>query len=387
MKDDKRPTVPSKIADARLDELLDRLERQSTESAGGKGQRERRWTYRRPGLVANIEHPGGGFAKVTSHPISLWCEGIYVLMSGFTYPGSSCSVLLTTKDGESFSTKGVVASCQHVERVLHSVEIKFAQRVDPHLFIDTPRNASGDPVTQIELPNLHGKILHVDDSEFDAKLLAHQLRGSNIELKAVKTPQEALTAFESAMFDIVLCDLNLGAQHDSAGLIQSLRSAGFLGPIVILSAENHPDKLTAAKVAGASHTLAKPYGRNTLIQTMIRLHQEVGAITTGEVLYSTLGDQDETEELLSDYVKAAKAIAKNIQAGIIGRDFDTVRELCLNLKGSASGYGFAPLGLAAEEALKALDATQSVEEAKPKLRMLMLLCDHLGLRKNASVAA
>lgn len=381
MRDDKR--TPVKAVDPRTEEILDRLERQANEAAGPNSKRERRWTYRRHGLVANVEHPGGGFAKMTTHPISLWAEGIEVLCSGFTYPGSACTVVLVAKDGETISTRGVVVSCKHVERVLHYAEIKFTQRIDPHMFIDSPK---GDASAQLDLPNLHGKILHIDDSEFDAKLLAHHLRGSNIELKAVKTPAEAMEAINSAMFDIVLCDLNLGSGHDSLALIRDIRSSGFAGPIVIMSADSHPDKLAAAKTAGADQVLAKPYARNLLVQSMIKLHQEVGAVTTGEVLYSTLGDQLGTDDLLADYVKATTNVSQQLQTAIIARDLDAVRELCLSLKGSAPGYGFATLGKAAEESLKSLDGTMSIDEAKPKLRMLMLMCSNLGLRKNTAAA-
>jgi CheY-like chemotaxis protein len=374
----------------KLEEILDRLDRQERDAATGPAaasaaKKTRRCQFRRSNVFVSVEQPGGGPAtRVAAHTRSLWCEGTCFLWPRFTYSGSTCAVTLVTNDKESVTLPGVITNCRHVEGALHEVEVKFKQSVDPLSFTEPTRTGAVDSQGSVELSNLHGKILHLDDSELDHKLLAHHLRGSGIELTAVKTAAEAVAALKKSMFDIFLTDLNLGSGGSGVDAVKAARAAGFSGPIVLLTAENSQGKLAVAKSAGTDHFLAKPYQRNTLVQLMIQLHKAVGAVTSGDALYSTLEDQSEVEEFLAGYVLESKQIALRIQAGIVAHDLEAVRELCLNVKGTAVGYGFGPLGLAAEEALRALDGTSSLEESRPQLRMLTLMCGQLGIRRSAA---
>jgi len=380
-----RMSTNAKAADARLEEILDRLEAQEREAGAN---RERRWPYRQSAVSVTIEHPGGGSAKFATNPISLWCEGVTFLFPGFAYPGSSCAVLLSSKCGESMLARGTVVACRHVDGVLHVAEVKFSKRVDPHLFVERPAAGAPDATGQVELTHLHGNVLYVDDSEFDPRLLAHHLRGSGIKLTAVKTPDEALAALTEGLHDIFLCDLNLGPGTDAVAVIAGARAAGFGGPIVTLTAENNPARLAAAKAAGAQYLLAKPYQQNTLLQLMAKLHQEVGAVMAPDVLYSTLVDYGDIDDLITNYIKEAKALAHKIEAAVRARDAGLARELCLNLKGSATGHGFASLGQAADDAARVLDAGNGgINSAKPKLRMLALMCGQLGIRAIAAPQA
>jgi CheY-like chemotaxis protein len=375
-------TAVAKPAASKIDEILDRLDAAGAGSSGDRNQR--RWSYRRSNTLASFEHPGGGITRVSTNTRSLWCEGMSLICAGFVYSGSVFKSNLKSKDGESMSVIGSVATCKHIEGVFHEIEVKFNQRIDPHLFIDSARNSNGELSAPIDLPSLRGKVLHLDDSEADAKLLVHYLRGSGIELKSFRKAEDALAALRTADFDIFLCDLNLGGGSDGIPVVKAARDSGFCGPIVVMSAETNVSKLAAMKAAGAEHQLSKPYQRNALIQMMVKMHQQVGAIVDGEVLYSTLGEEPETDELLATYVSSTQQTVKDMQAPILARDVAAVREYCLNIHGSASGYGFIPLGVAAEEAIRALDSTMSVDESKPQIRRLILLCGQLGLRRSPS---
>ncbi len=372
----------AKTAVSKIEEILNRLD-QAPGSTAPVDRQARRWNYRRSNVPATIEHPAGGATKLTTQTRLLWADGMAVICSAFIYTGSTFRSTLTSNGTDSVAMTGTVVGCRHIDGVYHEVEIKFKQRIDPHLFIDPAKTTGADGSTPVDLPNLNGKILYLDDSESDARLLKHYLRGSAIELTSVKTAAEALTALKTAVYDIFLCDINLGGGSDGVPVVTAARADGFAGPIVILTAETNNTKLAQMKTAGAEHLLPKPYQRNTLIQLMVKMHQQVGAITDGEILYSTLPEEPETDDLLSSYVDSVKVIADGLVKGMVSKDMTTVRELCLNLRGSAAGYGFVSLGTCAGDAVRAIDSTMSVDESRPQLRRLALMCGQLGLRRTA----
>ena len=367
----------------RIGEILDRLDAQASEPSNATA--ERRKHYRRAKPSATIDHPAGGTARLVAHSRLLWSEGMVLLSAGFTYPGSIFTGTLVSSDGESMGVRGRVVDCRHVEGVYHEVEVKFSSRVDVSMFVDAPSNPGGGSAA-IDLPNLQGRVLYLDDSEVDARLLGHYLKGSNIKLKSVRTAAEALAQLRAELYDIFVSDLNLDGGTDGLPVVASARADGFTGPIAVLTAETSPAKVAAVRAAGIDHVLSKPYQRNSLIQMMVTLHQLAGAVGSGEVVYSTLSDQPETEELLAAYVADVRKATQELQKATVSGDFAAVRGHCLSLRGSAPGYGFPSLGAAAEEAVEALDATLSVAHARPKLRTLLLMCDQLGIRKAAAPA-
>ena len=379
-------TNPAKSAVSKIEEILNRLD-QTPATNVPVDRQQRRWNYRRGNVPATIEHPAGGATKLMTQTRLLWADGMSVICSAFIYTGSVFRSTLTSNGTDSVGVVGTIVSCRHIEGVYHEAEIKFKQRIDPHLFIDPAKTTGADGSTPVDLPNLNGKVLYLDDSESDARLLKHYLRGSAIDLTSVKTAAEALTGLKTSIYDIFLCDINLGGGSDGVPVVMAARADGFAGPIVILTAETNATKLAQMKTAGAEHLLPKPYQRNTLIQLMVKIHQQVGAITDGEILYSNLPEEPETDELLSSYVESVKVIADGLLKGMVSKDMTAVRELCLNLRGSAAGYGFVSLGTCAGDAVRAIDSTMSVDESRPQLRRLALMCGQLGLRRNAPAAA
>jgi CheY-like chemotaxis protein len=392
MSTEKKLTV-SRYDEAHIRDLLERLDRQDRDLPGSTAaaaatsdsanRGERRWSYARSGINVSIEHPGGGTTRIASHSRCIWGGGIAVLVAAFSYPKSLCTVTLISKDGDLMSCNGVVSACRHVDGALHELEIKFSKRIDPQLFFETPDGSSKNAGEPLNLAMLRGKVLYLDDSELDQRLMAHHLRGSKIDLKFARTPSEALDLLRQGTIDIFFCDFHLGNGVAGTDVVRSARSAGFAGPIVTLTAESSGEKLSSVKAAGSDHVLNKPYQKDGLIELMAKLHQQVGAASSDELIYSSLEDQQEMAELLGGFIASAKDFPDRLQSAITAQDLDSARQLCLGIKGSSIGYGFAALGTAAEEALRTLDGTMSVDESKPKLRALMLMCGRLAIRKAA----
>ncbi|MGH2204969.1 response regulator transcription factor, partial [Enterococcus faecalis] len=86
---------------------------------------------------------------------------------------------------------------------------------------------------------------------------------------------EALTAFQTTSFDLVLLDLGL-PDIDGIDLLKILRKRMHL-PIIIISARNNEEEKVKALDLGADDYVTKPFGTNELlarIRTALR-HQNV----------------------------------------------------------------------------------------------------------------
>ena len=67
-----------------------------------------------------------------------------------------------------------------------------------------------------------------------------------------------------------------------------------------------------------------------------------------------------------------------IQKAIDAEDQVVVRQVCLAVQGSATGYGFGAATAAARDALKTMDTCDSLEESQVQLRRLVSICGRLN---------
>jgi len=110
----------------------------------------------------------------------------------------------------------------------------------------------------------------------------------------------------------------------------------------------------------------------------------VGAVLTARAIYSTLDDHSTLEQGLAEFVSFARQAADQIETAMRKNDVAAVRNVCLHLKGSSVGFGFASIGEAAREAAESLDAGGGkMDGARAQVRYLGLMCRSVALRGKA----
>lgn len=366
--------------------VLNRLDTAAKDGRPDKDRREdRRLPYRQAGIVTSIEQPGGGFTKLLANARNLSSGGIGLLVGSYIHPGSPCRVSLPKQDGTCENINGTVIFCRYVGELMHEIGVQFDRRIEPHMMLLDKEGTSSRNMELLELPDLHGKVLYVEDSTIDQRLLSHHLRASGIELTNAKNAEEALQLMKDKLFDIVISDLHLGKGDDGIALIEKMRTAGFNGPAVLLTAEIGGSRVGRAKQAGVDVVLNKPYQAKDIFDVMIDMHRRVGAFITTDQLFSSLEESSGMTDVILEYIDYTKQTAQELEKAILASDIDKARTLCLGLKGSATGVGFSALSELAREAVKVMDASMSLEEARPQLRMLGLMCTRLALR-SATIA-
>jgi len=113
-------------------------------------------------------------------------------------------------------------------------------------------------------------ILTVDDSATVRQMVSFTLKSAGYEVMEAKDGQDAMAKLnEPVGLSIVVTDLNMPVM-DGIGLIQQLRAhpAYKYVPIVVLTTESEPAKKQAARSAGATAWIVKPFRPEQLVSVI-----------------------------------------------------------------------------------------------------------------------
>ena len=352
--------------------LLSRLDASARPSGSDReSRREKRSSYRASDIALIVQHPGGGVGRFLMFSRNLSAGGIGFIHGGFLHPGSECSLLLRRRDGSPMALVGQIAHCRHLSGRHHEIGIQFSEDIDPEEVIGSTITAEeGTDEGSIELPSLHGNILIFDHSVTDRRLLTHQLQATGLSIQAVDSPGAALDALQRHKFSLVICD-PFGEEQGAQPLVERIRSLGYRNPIVVLTAEDDEGRLASAATNLASDVVSKPYTLDTLLSV---LDSRLDQLVCHEPIYSNCADRPGVSKLLPEFIKEAERIANKLAKAIAAGEVETVRSCCRSLSGSGSTYGFDAITAAAREALKKLDATNSIPATQHQLRHLLEIC-------------
>jgi CheY-like chemotaxis protein len=352
-----------------LQQLLDKLD-----ALDGNDFRNRRssarCSYRKLDVPIRVHHPGGSTSVKAVATRNLSANGIGFLYTSFLHNGTRVEAVLKRRLGGEDTIQGKVVFCAHVAGVFHQVGIRFNEKIFPKLYLDPGSYDEVDSEAPTDVASLAGRVLYIDDQEMDRALMKHHLRGTKIEFFSCPGEKEAVELVQSQQFDVIMCDLNLESGPGEAA-IKAVRNAGYGGPICLTTAETSPSRLKTAQDAGAAAVLAKPYEQSKLLSI---LSGWLSTVNKAEMIVSSLAAQADMKEMLEKYVDGVHELVKEIQHSADQENLDRLRVLCMNLKGSGSGYGFATLSEAAKEAVKSLDATMSAAESAIQVQRLIDIC-------------
>ena len=112
-------------------------------------------------------------------------------------------------------------------------------------------------------------ILAVDDSASMRQMLAHTLRGAGFQVLEAVDGADALAQAATQPVDLVLTDQNM-PRMDGLGLIGALRADPRHArlPVLILTTESDQQLKAAARAAGATGWLAKPFDPTRLVDVI-----------------------------------------------------------------------------------------------------------------------
>ncbi|MFG0256578.1 MAG: response regulator [Phycisphaerales bacterium JB043] len=336
-----------------LDKLdADEMSRAVSEASSGPVARVRKSV---PLRVSFHEGQVQGYRVLTR---AIRPECIDVLHGGYLHVGLSASMTLTTEEGEQLELQCEVQACEHVTGKVHTIRLALASHLDSTLlglFGQSERGGEGG-----ELQSLGGKLLHVEDSELDAKLLRQTLRDTSVQVVDSEHGFGAIAAIEREPFDAVLCDLTL-PDMSGESLIMALREHSYQGPIAIVTGIRDRGRLQGALSKGACDIVLKPYKAERLHRTLMRVLPRVEVKEPVAVQASQAPASVGVMQIL------ARDMA-SLPAAVASREFDVVRFRLARIHGSARNARVRPLEIAADRALRALDRGGSIKYAAREIQ-------------------
>ena len=119
-------------------------------------------------------------------------------------------------------------------------------------------------------------VLLVEDENDTRESLVRSLERAGFRCLSAPSAAEALAVARGEEFiDVVVTDVVLGPGDDRGGLrlLDDLRAAGMLAPVVVITAYADVDKVKTALNAGAAYLLEKPFRASDLCDAIRRVQR------------------------------------------------------------------------------------------------------------------
>jgi signal transduction histidine kinase/DNA-binding response OmpR family regulator len=215
-------------------------------------------------------------------------------------------------------------------------------------------SAAAQPVPAALAPSLAGlRILIADDSPENILLLTSFLKHTGCRIQTVNDGQALIDRFSAARYDLVLTDVQMPLVdgYTAVRRIRELEKADQRKPtpIFVLTASAFREEVVRSQDAGCTGLLIKPFSRRDLFDT-IAAHVPVRNVVSVDASLS---------EIIPWYLETRRADLQASFAALAAKDYDRVRSLGHNLRGTGAGYGFPKLsqfGEAIEAAAQRTDA-------------------------------
>ncbi|MFQ6048217.1 MAG: hypothetical protein ACE5K7_02510 [Phycisphaerae bacterium] len=130
--------IKSRLTDAEIDQLLDRLDFDSLcrQRLLSSRRKDKRYIYRARGVSIGLVQDGRDITLLACGR-NLSTNGISFLHDGPIGPGTLCRVRMLDRQGQGHVAAGTVVHSRPLQKQLYEVGVRFDQPIDVSLFLPT----------------------------------------------------------------------------------------------------------------------------------------------------------------------------------------------------------------------------------------------------------
>ena len=194
-----------------------------------------------------------------------------------------------------------------------------------------------------ESSNLTGSILLAEDNPDNQRLISLNTRRLGAQIHVVENGELAVQAALQQSYDLILMDMQMPVM-DGITATQTLRSKGYTGPIVALTANATQQDMQKCLSAGCNSFLTKPIERGKFSETLsvyLKTNNDQSRDEIDElVVPSELCNDPQLAETITELLANIKSSQQGLQPAVAAGDLETIRKHAQQIKSTGTGYMF-----------------------------------------------
>lgn len=349
--------------------LLKRLD-EADGAASGKHRRFKRRQFRLAALEIEVHHAGSVPTKLNVVCRNLSSGGAALLHNSFLHVGTKVVLNFRHAARGIAPVTGRVAHCAHVRSLIHQLGIKFDSPIKPADYLHLDPLEDWFTLENVKDEEMRGCIVLVGTSGMEAKLVQSFLKGTEVRLRCAVDQAQALAhAAEGA--DLIIADPDQQTL-ELREFLRAVAEAGLSTPILVVTARGIDERQRILKELQPSAVIAKPLTRDVFARALAEF-LIVGR--SGASTVSSMGVSDEKVAMLPEFVRSLNASGADLRGLLERSEADATQAICSQIASAAPTMGFAGIGALAEQAVRSLTQTRSVESSKAALQRLIDACE------------
>lgn len=252
----------------------------------------------------------------------------------------------------------------------------------------TPANQQKVPVVTSSLPQFHGRVLIVDDSNDNQFILAQFLKAAGLETASAENGKIGVGKALEENYDLILMDMEM-PELDGCQATRALREQGYSKPIIALTANSSVKAREQCFDAGCDDYLSKPFEKSHFFSTLGRYLTHRTNLSLEEqtrpLVSELLQNDPSSGALVIRFVDNLAERLSIIKTAHKERDWPSLKGAAHKLI-SAQLFGFPNLTEVART-LELAAARESLEQATDAVKQLATLCDRIMAGKPAVTPA
>lgn len=217
------------------------------------------------------------------------------------------------------------------------------------LLTQPPTPLSSTPDLTADAIRLHAHILLAEDNPDNQALISMYLRKLGCKVTFAENGIEALKKANKKNVDLILMDMQMPLMN-GLDVTKTLRSNGYQGLIVALTANAMKEDRQRCQEAGCDGFLSKPIEREQFhaLLTKMLAHLIATDAPLPPITSTLLEEEPELVDLIRKYLQRLPSLVANVEETFQNQDWPLLKKLTHDLKSTAGNYGFMPLSEVAE---------------------------------------